>query len=324
MKRYSALVTSVRQAPIKPFRFGVQVSTAADARAWTDLARKVESLGYSTLTMPDHFTDQLAPMPALMAAANVTSTLRIGALVWDNDYKHPIVFAKEIATLDVLSGGRVELGIGAGWMKTDYDQSGIPYDTPGVRIDRMIEGLSVIRGALGTGPFSFSGKHYTISGYDGLPKPVQQPCPPVLIGAGGKRMLSYAAREADILGINPILTAGAVGPEAIASMAADVVDEKVRWVNEAAGSRLADIEFNVRAYLVNVSDDHRRTIEGLSSGMGVSTDLIANSPFALIGSPAKLAEDLLARRERWGFSYVIVGADDVDTFAPVVAQLAGT
>ena len=317
-------MTSVRQAPIKPFRFGVQVSTAPDADSWMELARKVEALGYSTLTMPDHFTDQLAPMPALMAAASATSTLRIGALVWDNDYKHPIVFAKEIATLDVLSNGRVELGIGAGWMKTDYDQSGIPYDTPGVRIDRMIEGLSVIRGAFGAGPFSFSGKHYAISGYDGLPKPVQKPCPPVLIGAGGKRMLTYAAREADILGVNPILTAGAVGPEAIASMAADVVDEKVRWVNEAAGSRLADIEFNVRAYLVNVSDDHRRTIEGLSSGMGVSADLIANSPFALIGSPAKLAEDLLARRERWGFSYVIVGADDVDTFAPVVAQLAGT
>jgi probable F420-dependent oxidoreductase len=316
-------MSNVRQAPIKPFRFGVQVSTAPDGPAWTELARRVESLGYSSFTMPDHFSEQLAPMPALMAAAGATSTLRVGALVWDNDYKHPVVFAKEIATLDVLSGGRVELGIGAGWMKTDYDQSGIAYDTPGVRIERMIEGVAVIRGALGPGPFSFSGRHYTITGYDGLPKPVQSPCPPLLIGAGGKRMLTYAAREADIVGINPVLTAGAVGPEAIASMAAEVVDDKVRLVNDAAGSRLADIEFNVRAYLVNISDDHRRTIDGLASGMGVSADLIANSPFALIGSPAKLVEDLLARRERWGFSYVIVGADDVDTFAPVVAQLAG-
>ena len=273
--------------------------------------------------MPDHFTDQLAPMPALMAAAQATTNLRVGALVWDNDYKHPVVFAKEIATLDVLSNGRVELGIGAGWMKSDYDQSGIPYDTPGVRIDRMIEGIQVIRGAFGNGSFSFTGKHYQISNYEGLPKPVQQPCPPLLIGAGGKRMLTFAAREADIVGVNPILTAGAVGPEAIASMAADVVDDKVRLINEAAGARLKDIEFNVRAYLVNVTDDRRRTIDGLSAGMGVTADLIENSPFALIGSPASLVEDLLARRERWGFSYVIVGAEDVDTFAPVVAHLAG-
>ena len=316
-------MTTVRQAPIKPFRFGVQVSTAPDARSWVSLARKVEDLGFSALTMPDHFTDQLAPMPALMAAAQATTKLRVGALVWDNDYKHPIVFAKEIATLDVLSEGRVELGIGAGWMKTDYDQSGIAYDTPGVRIDRMIEGIEVIRGALGDGPFSFSGKHYQIANYDGLPKPIQRPCPPILIGAGGPRMLRYAARKADIVGINPILTAGAVGPEAIASMAADVVDEKVRLVNEAAGSRLGDIEFNVRAYLVNVTEDPRRTIDGLSAGMGVTAELIENSPFALIGSPASLIEDLLARRERWGFSYVIVGGDDIDTFAPVVAQLTG-
>jgi len=316
-------MTTVRQAPIKPFRFGVQVSTAPDAKAWVSLARKVEDLGFATLTMPDHFTDQLAPMPALMAAAQATTHLRVGALVWDNDYKHPVVFAKEIATLDVLSDGRVELGVGAGWMKTDYDQSGIPYDTPGVRIDRMIEGIQVMRGAFGDGAFSFSGKHYQIADYDGLPKPVQRPCPPLLIGAGGKRMLTFAAREADIVGINPILTAGAVGPEAIASMAADVVDDKVRLVNDAAGSRLPSIEFNVRAYLVNVTDDRRRTIDGLSVGMGVTADLIENSPFALIGSPASLVEDLLARRERWGFSYVIVGAEDVDTFAPVVAQLAG-
>lgn len=316
-------MTSVRQAPIRPFRFGVQVSTASDGPSWTALARKVEALGYSSFTMPDHFTDQLAPLPALTAAAMATTTLRVGALVWDNDYKHPVVFAKEVATLDVLSEGRVELGIGAGWMKTDYDQSGIAYDSPGVRIDRMIEGISVIRGAFGGGPFTFDGRHYRITNYEGLPKPVQMPSPPLLIGAGGKRMLTYAAREADIIGINPILTAGAVGPEAIASMAAEVVDEKVLLVNHVALDRLASIEFNVRAYLVNVTDDHRRTIEGLSKGMGVSPDLIENSPFALIGSPAKLAEDLLARRERWGFSYVIVGAEDVDTFAPVVAELAG-
>ena len=313
-----------RQAPIKPFRFGIQASTAPDRRSWVDLANRAEDLGYSALTMPDHFTDQLAPMPALMAAADATTTLRIGALVWDNDYKHPVVFAKEIATLDVLSGGRVELGIGAGWMRTDYDQAGIDYDEPKVRIDRMIEAVSVIRGCMAPGPFSFSGSHYRINDYDGLPKPLQQPHPPLLIGGGGPRMLRYAAREADIIGINPTLTAGAVGPEAIANMTAEAVDDKVAIVREAGAHRLEAIEFNIRAFLVNVTDDRDGAVDMLTKAMGVSPDMVRNSPFALIGPPEQLIEDLLARRERWGFSYVIVGGEDVDKFAPVVAALAGS
>jgi probable F420-dependent oxidoreductase len=316
-------MSTSRQANSRPFRFGIQASTAPDRHTWVALAQRAEELGYSTLTMPDHFTEQLAPMPALMAAADATSRLRIGALVWDNDYKHPVVFAKEIATMDVLSEGRVELGIGAGWMRSDYDQSGIAYDTPKVRIDRMIEAVTVIRGCMAPGPFSFSGEHYHITAYDGLPKPAQQPCPPILIGGGGKRMLSYAAREADIVGINPTLTAGAVGPEAIANMTAEAVDEKVAIVRAAGAQRLNDIEFNVRAFLVNVTDDPDAAVDALSKGMGVSPEMIRNSPFALIGPPNKLVEDLLARRERWGFSYVIVGGEDVDKFAPVVAALAG-
>jgi probable F420-dependent oxidoreductase len=311
------------QAPVKPFRFGVQASSAPTRQAWVDLARRVEDHGYSTLTMPDHFTDQLAPMPALMAVADVTTRLRIGALVWDNDYKHPVVFAKEIASMDVLSEGRVELGIGAGWMRTDYEQSGIPYDSPKVRIDRMIEAVEVIRGCMSPGAFSFVGAHYQLTDYDGLPKPLQQPLPPLLIGGGGKRMLSYAAREADIVGINPTLSAGAVGPEAIANMASDAVDEKVGIVREAGAHRLADIELNVRAFLVNVTDKPTAAVEAMSKAMGVSEAMILDSPFALIGPPTKLIEDLEQRRQRWGFSYVIVGGEDVDTFAPVVAALSG-
>jgi probable F420-dependent oxidoreductase len=316
-------MTTSRQAPVRPFRFGIQASTAPDRRSWVDLARRAEDLGYSTLTMPDHFTDQLAPLPALMTAADATTHLRVGALVWDNDYKHPVVFAKEIATMDVLSEGRIELGIGAGWMRTDYDQSGITYDSPKVRIDRLIEAITVIRGCMAPGSYSFNGKHYTITNYDGLPLPVQQPSIPLLIGGGGKRMLSYAAREADIVGINPTLTAGAVGPEAIANMTAEAVDEKVAIVREAGAHRLADIELNVRAFLVNVTDDRDGAIAVLTGAMGVSAEMVRSSPFALIGPPAQLIEDLLARRERWGFSYVIVGAEDVDKFAPVVAALAG-
>ena len=314
---------SSRQFPRKPFRFGVQANSAPDRKSWVDLSKRVEANGYSVLTLPDHFTDQLAPMPALMCAADVTSTLRLGALVWDNDYKHPLVFAKEIATMDVLSEGRIELGIGAGWMKTDYEQSGIPYDSPGVRIDRMIEGIDVMRGCFAEGPFSFSGKHYTIANYNGMPKPLQGTCPPILMGGGGKRFLTYAAQRADIVGINATMTAGAVGPEAISTMTAEAVDDKVDIVREASGSRIADIEMNIRAFLVNITDDAQGAIERLSKGMGVEASMIAETPFALMGPPSKLIEDLLARRERWGFSYVIVGAEDVESFAPVVAALNG-
>ncbi|MFM7899473.1 MAG: LLM class flavin-dependent oxidoreductase, partial [Actinomycetota bacterium] len=166
----------------RPFRFGVQASTAPSSKAWADLARRTEDLGYAVLTMPDHFTDQLAPVPAMTVAATVTKNLRVCALVFDNDYKHPVVLAKELATMDVLSDGRVDIGLGAGWMRTDYDQAGMQYDSPGVRIDRFVEGLKVIRGCMADGKFSFKGTHYTITDYDGLPKPLQRPCPPVLIG----------------------------------------------------------------------------------------------------------------------------------------------
>jgi probable F420-dependent oxidoreductase len=307
----------------RPFRFGIQADGAATGADWAELARRAEGHGYSCLTMPDHFGDQLAPVPALMAAAAVTTELRVGALVFDNDYKHPVVLAKELATIDVLSGGRLEIGLGAGWMISDYEQSGMPYDTPGVRIDRFVEGLHVIRKAMEPGAFSFAGSHYTINGYDGLPKPVQER-PPMLIGGGGKRVLGIAAREADIVGINPSMHAGRIGPEAIAGMSAESVDEKVSIVHAAAGDRLAHIEMNIRAFLVNVTPDGPAARAAMASMVGVDQSMIDASPFALIGPPEELIERLLERRERWGFSYVIVGGDDVEAFAPVVARLAGT
>ncbi len=311
------------QSPAHPFRFGVQASKTNTRDLWVDLAHRCEDKGYSCLTMPDHFDDQLAPVPALMTAANVTTTLRIGALVWDNDYKHPAVLAKELATMDVLSDGRLELGIGAGWMISDYEQMGIPYDAAKVRIDRFVEGLKVIKGAMAEGPFSFSGDHYTITDYNGTPKPVQAPCPPILIGGGGKRVLSIAAREADIVGINATMSAGVVGLHTFSTMTAEVVDEKVAIVREAAGARFNDIELNVRAFLVNITDDAKQAASGIASMLGVEQQMVEQSPFALVGPTSKLIEDLLERRERWGFSYVIVGADDVDSFAPVVAALNG-
>jgi probable F420-dependent oxidoreductase len=307
----------------RPFRFGVQASNATNRKDWVDLAKRVEGNGYDVFTMPDHFGDQLAPVPALMTAADATTTLRIGALVWDNDYKHPIVLAKELATMDVLSEGRVEIGIGAGWMISDYEEAGIPYDSPKVRIDRFEEGVAIIKGAMGAGPFSHHGEHYTITNHNGLPKPVQGPCPPILIGGGGKRVLGLAAREADIIGINGTMTAGVVGPDAISTMTAEAVDEKIAIVHAAAGARMDQIEMNVRVFLVNVTDDRIGVMDALSTGLGVPRSFMEESPFALIGTPEQMIDDILARREKWGFSYLIVGADDVEPFAPVVAALAG-
>ncbi len=308
----------------RPFRFGVQAAGAASRAEWVGLATRAEDLGYSVLTMPDHFDDQLAPVPALMTVADATTSLRIGALVWDNDYKHPVVLAKELATMDLLSEGRLEIGIGAGWMISDYERAGMTYDRAGVRIDRFEEGLAVVKGLMGAEPFSFEGEHYRITGMNGTPKPVQAPCPPILIGGGGKRVLSIAAREADIIGVNASMHAGVVGPDAIATMTAESVDEKVAIVKAAAGPRLEQIEMNVRVFMVQVTEDRAGTVSFLASAIGVEEQMIETTPFALVGPPSKLIDDLLERRERWGFSYIIVGGGDVEAFAPVVAALAGT
>ena len=310
------------QFPHRGFRFGVQVSKETSAKGWAELARRTEAAGYEVLTMPDHFTDQLAPIPALMAAASATTTLRVGALVFDNDYKHPVVLAKELATIDLLSDGRLDIGLGAGWMISDYEEAGMPYDSPKVRIDRFIEGVAVIRGAMAEGSFSFSGDHYTITNYNGQPKPIQAR-PPLLIGGGGKRVLTYAAREADIIGINGTLTAGVVGPEALSTMTAESVDEKVAIVAAAGAHRINDIELNIRTFFVKVTNDRAATVDGISSMFGVSKDMIDASPFALIGSVEECIEQLLERRERWGFSYTIVGAENIDECAPIVAALRG-
>ncbi|MEY2456691.1 MAG: hypothetical protein QOK06_1785, partial [Acidimicrobiaceae bacterium] len=200
----------------RTFRFGVQCSSppAVSAGSWAALARRCEELGYATLTVADHFDDQLAPVPAIMAAADATTTLRVGALVFGNDYRHPVVLAKEAATLDVLSGGRFELGLGAGWMSSDYERAGMTLDRPGVRIDRMVEALEVITRLWADEPCSFRGEHYAVEGLDGLPKPVQRPRPPILIGGGGRRVLTVAAEWADIIGINFALAKGVIDASA--------------------------------------------------------------------------------------------------------------
>jgi probable F420-dependent oxidoreductase len=208
-------------------------------------------------------------------------------------------------------------------MIADYEQAGMPYDSAKVRIDRFVEGLAIIKGLMHDGTFSHSGQHYTITNHDGRPKPVQKPHPPVLIGGGGKRVLSIAAREADIVGINATMSAGVIGPDAFSSMTAEAVDEKVAITKTAAGDRWSEIELNVRAFLVSVTDDADQAADNIAKMLGVEKSMVEHSPFALVGPPSKIVDDLLARREKWGFSYVIVGSADVDAFAPVVAELAG-
>ena len=311
-------------AHARRFRFGVQVHNAASGEDWSRIARRVEELGYSTLFMPDHFGDQLAPMPALRAAAAATTTLRIGSLVLDNDYKHPVVLAKEAATLDLLSGGRLELGLGAGWMLTDYEQSGIPYDPPKVRVDRFEEGLAVVKGLWGDGAVSFKGEHYTIDGLDGLPKPAQRPRPPILVGGGGKRVLSIAAREADIVGINPNLKSGAVDADTAQNGMAAATAEKVAWVKEAAGDRFDDLELNCLVFMAQVTEDRQAVAEQFAPLFGVEPADVLQTPLAMIGTVDEICADLEQRRADYGISYVVVQEAGMEAMAPVVARLAGT
>jgi probable F420-dependent oxidoreductase len=309
----------------RPFRFGVQLSRADTGAEWAALARKAEDLGYSTLFVPDHFGDQLSPAVALMSAADATNDLRVGPLVLDNDFRHPAVLAKEAASIDRLSGGRLELGIGAGWMNDDYDHSGIAMDTPGVRIDRLEEALDVLEGLFAPGPFSYEGKHYRISALDGLPKPVQPGGPPVVIGGGGRRLLSLAARRADIVGVNPSIRSGRTDAAAAQDGAADVTDTKLEWVRDAAGSRYGHIEITMLIFACVVTDDRASVIDAMAPLFGVPPEIVGDHPHAWVGTAAQICDDLVARRDRWDASYLVVqGPEAMDAAAPIVARLAGT
>ena len=308
----------------RPFRFGVQEHRAPSAKVWKEKARQVEALGYSALYLPDHFTDQLGPIAALMAAADATTRLRVGSLVFDNDYRHPVVLAKEAATLDVLSDGRFDLGLGAGWMATDYEQAGIPYDSPGTRISRMKEGLKIIKGMFAGEPFTFSGEHYQVKGIQGSPRPVQKPHPPILLGGGGHRMLNLAAREADIVNVNFDLREGQVNRDLVRTGLAEATDEKLRWIREAASDRLDSIELSVTIFLANITDDRESVATVMAAGVGAEPKDILAMPHFLIGTVDEVVDDLQRRRERYGISYVIVPGEADEAFAPVVARLAGT
>ena len=306
----------------RPFRFGIQVHNATSAAAWRATARKAEDLGYSTLFLPDHFEETWSPTVPLTVAAEVTTTLNVGALVYDNDYRHPLVLARDVAAMDVLSGGRVEFGIGAGWMTTDYEQSGIALDSPKVRIDRMAEALEVIHRLWTEEIASFAGDHYQFTGARCRPKPVTRGGPKIIVGGGGKRVLSVAAKYASIIGVNPELTAGAVGVEAAQTAVAQRYRERIGWIRDAAGDRFDDIELQVLCQFEQITDDREAMYANLAPVFGLRPEEAKDVPIVLVGTVEQIIEDLQRRRDMYGFSYIVV--HDLEGFAPVVAALAGT
>ena len=310
-----------------PFRFGVELKGPLPGLTWAQTAQRLEELGYSNLVVPDHFDDQFAVGPALAAAAAATTTLRLGAHVYCNDYRHPVMLAKEVATLDILSGGRMDLGLGAGWKRVDYVEAGMDYDPPGVRIERMAESLQIIRGLFADGPVNFEGEHYTICGLEGLPKPVQSPIP-MLIGGGGRRMLGLAARHADIVGVNPNLRSGEFDLETINDVLPDRFDAKLEWVREAAGGRFNQLELNVMVASAQITEGGRATtaaIEATAEMFGQPAEAVADVAMLLIGSPTEIADTLRRRRQRWGFNYMVLQADNSDLagFSAVIEELEG-
>ncbi|MGB6059836.1 MAG: TIGR03621 family F420-dependent LLM class oxidoreductase [Microthrixaceae bacterium] len=310
----------------RKFRFGAQLHQPLAGLTWAQTAQRIEELGYSTLFLPDHFGEQLAPIAAMTAAAAATTTLRVGTLVFDNDYRHPVVLAKEMATIDVLFEGRCEVGMGAGWMATDYAESGISMDPPKVRVDRLIEGAEIVRGLWGEGPVNHSGEHYTITEMVGLPRPSSAGGPPLIIAGGSPRMLRFAGRTADIVGVNPSIHSGEVDAEAARDGMADRMDRKVQWVREGAGGRFDDLEINAWVPVVAITDDAQAVAEMIAPGFGIDVEHASealDSPMTMVGTEDQIAERLRERRDRWGFSYHVVQNESALALAPVVAALTG-
>ncbi len=317
---------------MRPFRFLAEAVLPVSARTLAEEARRAEAMGFSVLVIPDHLVDQLAPIPAMATMAAATERLRIGTFVFNNDLRHPAVLAQDLASLDVLSGGRLEIGMGGGWNRPEYDAIGIPFEPVGTRVARLAEAIEVLKGCFADGPFSFVGQHYTITDYDALPKPIQRPHPPLFVGGGGRRLLSLAGREADIVGLAPRLLFGD-RPEPRAdprSITFAATEEKIGWVRDAAGDRFADLEFNVYPTVVPVivtdhaRDEARAAIDRIRArtGIDIGEDDLLGSPHAFIGSIDGLVEKFRMLRERLGISSIMTG--EIDELAPVVERLAGS
>jgi probable F420-dependent oxidoreductase len=312
----------------RPFRFGLQVPGAATGAAFLDTARRAEASGFDVISMPDHIGNPMwSVWPGLAAIAAVTSTIRLCPFVIDNDFRNPAILAAEAATVDVISNGRVDLGLGAGWDPPDYTRSGIPFDPPGVRVNRLVESIAILKQLYAGGSVTFHGEHYTITDFELLPKAIQQPHPPFLIGGGGKRMIGIAAREANIVSI--IMQSHRAGGMNIADGTADSFDQKLGWLRDAAGDRINEIEINALIQRIVVTDHPAEHIERLASDFGMnSVQEAETSPLALIGSIDQIIETIEARRERWGISYLTLrprylDIDMMDHLETILSRLSG-
>ena len=313
---------------MRPFRFLAEARAVVNARKLGEEARRAEAMGFSVLVIPDHLIEQLAPIPAMTVIAAATDRLRVAPFVLNNDLRHPAVLAQDLASLDVLSDGRLEVAIGAGWNEPEYGAIGLPFEPSATRAARLEESIAVLKGAFADGPFSYAGTYYTITDLDGQPKPVQRPHPPFFIGGGGRRTLTLAAREANTVGLAPrILSGQRVDPRSF-TLAATA--EKLSWVREAAGDRFADLEFNIYASVISpIVTDHARAeaaklVDELRrrTGHELTEDEVLESPSLFIGSIDGFVEKFQMLRERFGISSIMLG--EIDELAPVVERLAGT
>ena len=320
----------------KPFRFGLQAYAPNSGKEWRELARKAEASGFSSFHLADHIigpgpaltatghpVQTVAAIPAMAVAAEATSTIKVGCRVLCVDYRHPVMLAKEVATLDFFSEGRLELGLGAGWLQGEYEAIGVPFDRAGVRIDRFEEVIALLRASFAEGELNIDTPHVHAVGFEAVPKPFTKSGPPIMIGGGAKRILTIAGREADIVSLNFNNSSGKLGAAGIGSSTAELTDQKIQWIKDGAGARFDQIEIEIAAYFTIVTPDGEATRAKMAPMFGMTPEVFAEHPNALIGSVDEICDRIVERRERFGISYVSFGASVIDSVIPVVERLAG-
>ncbi|MCI0582856.1 MAG: TIGR03621 family F420-dependent LLM class oxidoreductase [Chloroflexi bacterium] len=307
---------------MRPFRFSIMASSAADGAAWSALARRAEELGYDAFMVPDHLGRQLAPIAALATVAAATSRLRIAPFVFANDFRHPLILAGEAATLDVLSGGRLLLGLGAGWRVTDYRQLGLAYDEPRVRVDRLVESVGLVKRLMAGEVVTHHGTHHHLDRARLAPLPVQRPHPPLIIGGGGPRMLRFAAREADVVGLLPQFNRQ--GRPIIGQATDGATRAKAALVREAAGTRWGTLDLNVLVFYAGLVGGREGPLASALNAAKAAAVSLIGTPYVLHGTRSGVRDLLLRRRERWGLNSYTISAGSMESMAPIVESLTGT
>ena len=314
----------------RKFRFGVQFADPGSGDEWYTFAQRAEELGYSSLTVPDHYlgpgsvktgVQTLAAVPAMAAAAAVTKTIQIGCRVFCIDFHHAATLVKEAATIDFLSNGRLEFGLGAGWVFDEYEALGLPFDPTPVRMARLTEMIQLVKSFFAGEELDINGEHIKVHGYKGTPISGKQP--PLMIGGGAQKMLTLAARHADIVSLNFNNKAGSVTSGSIQSATAEMTDQRIQWIKDGAGARFDQIELEVGAYFTVVTDDADKAAGQMAGMFGVETDVMKSHPNALFGTVDQICDEIQSRRDRYGISYITVAGRNLEPFAPVVARLTG-